>query len=229
MPTLKIVPVAYRSSDLEAWKDGEYDAVLGDATGWGPLARVLAEKARRCRQGRIRRGHRRGDARFFGEAVAAKAAGEACRYGSHKWLTSTLWASQAKLPKGPKTEFRKALQAYFSQDLPAVRAMAMKLSPRLPLSKSGRPQKPVAPDLWLLAKNGSHRFIEVKLSDRRDTIGESQLAGLAVIATCLGSAQVVSVELFNLYCDSGKPPHDFQREKKKFEKFCRILKGNRRG
>lgn len=101
--------------------------------------------------------------------------------------------------------------------------MAMKLSRRLTLSKSGRHRKPVAPDLWLAAKNGSHRFIEVKLPDRRDTIGESQLAGLAVIATCLGSAHVVSVELFNVHCEREKPS-DSQRENEEFEKFCGILK-----
>jgi hypothetical protein len=223
MPTLKIVSMAYRSSDLEAWKDGEYDVVLGDSRGWGAVENVLADKARRRRQGRIRTGHRRGDARFFGEAVAAKSTGADCRYSSFKWLTSSLWASEARLPEGPKIDFRNALQAHFGQDLQTVRAMAMKLSRRLPRSKSGRHRNPVAPDLWLVAKNGSLRFIEVKLSDRGDTIGGSQLAGLAVIATCLGSAHVVSVELYNLHCE-GKKPSDSLLENKEFEKFCGILK-----
>jgi hypothetical protein len=223
MPTLKVVPVAYQSSDLEAWKDGKYEVVLGDSRAWGPLEKLIADNANTRRQGRIRAGHRRGDARFFGEAVAAEFIAGGCRYGSFKWLTSSVWASQAQLPEGPKTDFRKALQDHFAQDLPAVRAMAMKLSRRLPRSKSGRQRKPVAPDLWVVTKSGSHRFIEVKLSDRGDTVEQSQLAGLAVIATCLGSAHVVSVELFKLHREREKPS-DSQRENEEFEKFCGILK-----
>ena len=221
LPTLKVVPVAYRSSDLEAWKDGKYDVVLGESHRWGPLENILAAKATRCRQGRIARGHDCGDARFFGEAVAAKSTREACRYSSYKWLTSPLWASQRKLPEGPKTGFRNALQDHFGQELSAVRATAMRLRRRLPL-KSGRRQKPVAPDLWVITSDGSHRFIEVKLSDRRDTSSLPQLAGLAVIATCLGSAHAVSVELFNLFSHGNTPP-DCQREKEQFAKFCQDL------
>jgi len=223
MPGLKIVPVTYRLSDLEAWKDGNYAAVFGQSKRWGPLERLLADKARRRRNGRIRDGHRRGDARFFGEAVAAKSIGEACLYGSFKWLTSNLWVGHAKLPGGYKSEFRNALHAHFGPDLAVVRAMAIGLSRQLPLTKAGRHQKPVAPDLWLAAKNGSHRFIEVKLSDRGDTISESQLAGMAVIATCLGSAHVVSVEVFNLHCEREKPS-DSRRENEEFERYCEILR-----
>ena len=78
----------------------------------------------------------------------------------------------------------------------------------------------VAPDLWLFTGR-RHRFIEVKLPG--DHLGDSQLAGLALIATCLKAALPVSVEVVTLVADSVDDCRLSEGEPERFKSFCEAL------
>ena len=69
--------------------------------------------------------------------------------------------------------------------------------------------------------NGEHRFIEVKLPG--DPIRSTQIAGLALISARLSSKNGVSVWLYNLYPEGGKPdpiPEKVHAQYKEFYKIC---------
>ncbi len=67
----------------------------------------------------------------------------------------------------------------------------------------GKYKKPVAPDLWLIDKDGCFRFIESKLPG--DTIAAHQIAGLALIGKYLGDAFPVSISIIHLYPEDIDP------------------------
>jgi hypothetical protein len=193
--------LAFPKSKLLQWEQGKYE-MLGQLKAWSFLKRILDEKVHnRRRPGR----------RFFGETfVATNVSHEKGWYGSFKWLIS--WP--ARQSSGYAGEYRAALKDAF----PSV----SKIPPKaLGLRKLLVGKKPVPPDLWLIV-NGEHRFIEVKLPG--DTIRPTQIAGLAVIATCLPSKENVSVWLYNLHPEGERPdpiPNIIQAQYKEFCKACR--------
>jgi hypothetical protein len=67
--------------------------------------------------------------------------------------------------------------------------------------KGDKHRKPVAPDLWLIGKDGKFRFIESKLPG--DTISFSEIAGLALIKKYVGG----EVSIINLHPEDSKPPN----------------------
>jgi len=58
------------------------------------------------------------------------------------------------------------------------------------------PEKPVAPDLWIIDKNNHYRFIESKLP--RDKINERQITGLVLIKKNLEEIASASVSIVNV-------------------------------
>lgn len=70
-----------------------------------------------------------------------------------------------------------------------------------------RYKKPVAPDLWLIDKEGSFRLIESELQG--DTIGPHQIAGLALIGKYLRVSVPVSVSIMHLYPENIDPVNLF--------------------
>ncbi len=181
MDILRAQPLAYPEKELLRWKEGNYE-MLARLHASPFLKRILCEKLRnRKRPGR----------RFFGEAfVAAHVDHQAGWYGSFKWLT--YWPVKESSPYA--AEYRAALKDAF----PSAPDISRK---SLLLARLLNGKKPVPPDLWLIV-NGEHRFIEVKLPG--DSIHPTQIAGLAIIATCLARDANLSVWIYNLYPEGGR-------------------------
>jgi hypothetical protein len=198
---LQVQPLAFPESELLRWKKGNYE-ILARSRASSFLKQILDEKARnRSRPGR----------RFFGEAfVATRVDHEEGWYGSFKWLTSL----SPKRGSAYAKEYRAALKDAFPSvsDLPS-RALA--------LCDPLEGKKPVPPDLWLIV-NGEHQFIEVKLPG--DDIRSTQIAGLALIATCLSRRSDVSVWLYNLYPEGGRPDAVPESVQAMYSKFCGICR-----
>lgn len=211
----------YDVAELEAWKAGRY-ALLERSKASEFLKRILIAKAERRRAGRGARGQQ-GDRRFFGEAfVAAHAAfsHQAGWYGSFKWLSAATWSPRIlEGPTGYAQDLKRALGAYV-ENLEEVRRQQEVLRPRL------RGRYAVPPDLWLLTGE-THRFIEVKLPG--DRLRDTQLAGLALIATSLRADRPVSVEVIRLVDDSNRRDGWTESEQGTFESLCSLLNGSASG
>jgi hypothetical protein len=159
---------------------------------------------------------RSGGQRFFGEAFVAGHKEFRHRegwYSSHSWLSAPRW--RGKDADGWPTheaELKAALSSYLG-NVEELQNVARHLDESL----DGR--RAVAPDLWLFTGR-RHRFIEVKLPG--DRISDSQLAGLAVIATTLqpfGSVEVVEL----VREERPRPQREWNDEQKKFRHYCRLL------
>jgi hypothetical protein len=205
----------FPTSKLDDWKGGDYK-MLEASLASEYLKRVLPAKARTKRKARIAAG-KKPTGWFFGEAyVATHVPHEAGWYSSFKWLTSGLWGEK----RGPNDErhlqFSDALKTHLG-DLTDLQESAREL---LKLAT----KKPVAPDLWLFA-DGVHRFIEVKIPP--DPIARHQLAGLAVLASCIPSHVPVSVEIIRLYSEESGTPRSSFGDEETFEEFCREIKRRR--
>ena len=123
-------------------------------------------------------------ARFFGEAfVATQIEHDEGYYCPFKWLTSASWSGEKALNNRDAREFKEALARHFPR-LAEFQARANKARKQI----GG--EKPVGPDLWLVNAD-RHQFIEVKLP--KDGLAERQLAGLALLATCLPSDRPIEV------------------------------------
>ena len=156
--------------------------------------------------------------RFFGEAyVATKLAHEDGWYCSYKWLTSRIWTDERTLPSEFHQEFKQALRKHFPQ-LCELQARALALANEIG-------DKPVAPDLWLI-RNDEHWFLEVKISP--DDIHESQLAGLALIATCLPSAKKIHVGAVYLQDERVEGDPIRKDVQHRFDEYCARLERNKR-
>jgi hypothetical protein len=176
MGELRIQTLTFREADRKQWRSGNSD-MLEKSSASPFLKRVLTKK------------HRVRPKRFFGEAfVASHMSHEEGYYCPFKWLTSSTWAGSDDLEAKDSAEFKRALARHFPK-LGELQTKAAGFAKVL-----GGP-KPVAPDLWLVV-NGEHHFVEVKLA--KDGLAPHQVAGLALLATCLPSERPVSVTLVNL-------------------------------
>ena len=191
MSGMKMETLKFREAERDQWKSGNRKML--ETSGASPfLKRILAEKA--C----VRPN------RYFGEAfVASHVSHDEGYYCSFKWLTSAAWTDSSVPRSRNFAEFKRALGTHFPR-LAELQAWARTLSETL----GG--QKPVAPDLWLIA-NGEHRFIEVKLPG--DFLRTPQYAGLALLAAHLPSSMPISVSVLTL--DSSED---------QFSKIARILR-----
>jgi hypothetical protein len=207
--------VRYDPASLRAWQAGRY-GWLKQSGASEFIVRILTEKAKRRAAGRIRHGRPR-DRRFFGEAfVAAQPAFKhrAGWYGSFKWLSNASWChAPLRLGRGYRGEFLNALHDHV-HDLNETQSKQALLRPML------GDRRAVPPDLWLYTGQ-KHRFIEVKLPG--DRVRDAQLAGLALIATCLKTKRPLSVEIVDLVEDNRDAGKLSEAEREMFRSFCDTL------
>ncbi len=181
--------LSYPESLLEAWKSGEYSMLtMSNASDY--IKDILIFKSKR-RPGR----------RFFGEAyIASRIEMKEGWYNSFKWLTADKWLSGDDLDVKFEKLFYNELMKNFGVD---VLSRLQQNSNRFYNSHKERFmngkqfQKPVAPDLWLIDREGTFKFIESKLPG--DTIGFHQIAGLALISKYLRVSGSVSVSIMHLF------------------------------
>jgi hypothetical protein len=189
--------MTYPNDRLKEWSQGDC-RMLTSSGASNYLKKIVARKVAR----------RGGGRRFFGEAyVATKITHIEGFYGSFKWLTNARFSDDRPFPDGPtkgfKERLRKALMKHFTKgQLKALRERARKF-------KKETGVRPVAPDLWLVDRRGNHRFIEVKLEG--DLVRRPQLAGLALIASCLHPKTRLSVEIVELHPDHKEHQQRFKR------------------
>lgn len=183
MANFRIDTLTFDENLRDTWVDDDF-AFLRNSKASPSIKAVLSKKAR------VRPN------RFFGEAyVATRIDHDDGWYCPFKWFTAASWCD-ANSPEedGPSADFRAALAKHF----PQLRDFQSRVAEFVRLSGV---EKPVGPDLWLIA-DGVHRFIEVKLAG--DTLKPRQLAGLALLAKCLPSSWPISVGVVNLESSSGQ-------------------------
>ena len=189
----------YPESLLEAWKIGDY-SMLTHSNASDYIKKILTVKAKN-RTGR----------RFFGEAfIASRIEMREGWYNSFKWLTSDNWISGNGLEPEFKKPFHNALMKHIGLDvLTRLQENAIDFynSHKERFMDGSRYKKPVAPDLWIIDKEGSFRFIESKLPG--DTIRPHQIAGLALIGKYLKVSVPVSISIVNLYPENFDPVNLF--------------------
>ena len=142
---------------------------------------------------------RRKTGRFFGEAfVASETPHRDGYYRSFKWLKNRRFCTERPFGRGKAQPFQESLRSALLENFGAraiehLQEAAESLFKRYSAELDG--VFPTAPDLWLIDANGRHIFIEVKMPG--DSIAPHQIAGLALIASCLGPAEA-SVEIVEL-------------------------------
>ncbi|MGE3345211.1 MAG: VRR-NUC domain-containing protein [Vicinamibacterales bacterium] len=206
-PTLVVSRRACDSHQIEEWKKGgTHREKILEGIESKHLRNILELKAAT---------RSKTTTRFFGEAfVASTTPHVEGYYGSFKWLKNQRFASTAPFPRGRSHVFqralREALHRHFSRErIAALQAATRELNRTCKRELGG--VYPTAPDLWLMDESGHHRFIEVKLPG--DSIAPHQLAGLALITSCLGGVRPVSTEIVEL-----NPGDD-----ELFKVFCRSI------
>ena len=206
---LQIESLAYPRALLDHWVSGDY-SLTSKLPESSFLQRILQQKIRN--RGRLGR-------RFFGETfVATRLAHENGWFGSFKWLSS--WPRTDGSPYA--TEYRAALAHHF----PTVSSISLR---GIQLRRYLHGKKPMPPDLWLIV-NGVHHFIEVKLPG--DSIRPTQIAGLALIATCLSHRPRASVCVYNLHPEGHEPravPARVHEQYKHFFDVCKRLNARTHG
>ena len=151
--------------------------------------------------------------RFFGEAyVAAKWDHQEGWYCSYKWLTSRVWTDETN----PKDKYRRMFKIALRAQFPELR----KLQERAITLAAQLGEKPVPPDLWLI-RNNEHWFIESKIPP--DEINDAQLAGLALIATCLPSSKPVHVAVVYLQSEFASGHRIPKKIIQRFHQYCERL------
>ena len=182
------IDIQYPESLLNTWKMGDYSML--DSSGASEYIKSILIKKAKIRPGR----------RFFGEAyVAISIKMIDGWYNSFKWLTSKKWLSGIDLKPDFEKPFHEALIKHFGlsnlKNLQQVSRSFFKNN-----SDELNKKNPVAPDLWIIDKNGNHKFIECKLPG--DTIGLHQKAGLMLIKENLKNSSQITVSIANLYPDN---------------------------
>jgi len=181
--------IPYPESLLEAWKAGDYSMLIkSNASDY--IKNILTTKAKE-RPGR----------RFFGEAyIASKIEMKEGWYNSFKWLTADKWLTGNGLKQEFEKPFYSVLMKHIGADSLAKlqeKSIAFYNQYKENFMHEGKYKKPVAPDLWLIDKEGCFKFIESKLPG--DTIAKHQIAGLALIGKYLGDSFPISISIMHLY------------------------------
>ncbi len=186
---LQTVTMTYSESLLDAWKNGDY-SMLKSSNASEFIKKILITKAK----------SRPGE-RFFGEAhIASRLEMADGWYNSYKWLTSRKWLTGDGMEPKFEKPFYKALMRHVGPDVLAnlqEKTLSFYHDHKNEFMEGIKYKKPVAPDLWIIDKEGRFRFIESKLP--RDTIKPHQLAGLALIAKYLKAQVPVSVSIIDLH------------------------------
>ena len=191
--------LSYPESLLDAWKSGDHSMLINsNASDYIKDILIFKSKARSGR-------------RFFGEAyIASKLEMKEGWYNSFKWLTADKWLSGEGLESKFEKPFYDALMEHVGADiLSGLQKSSINFynNQKEKLVDGKKYKKPVAPDLWLIDKEGRFRFIESKLPG--DTIGAHQIAGLALIKKYLSINVPVSVSIMHLYPENINPENLF--------------------
>jgi hypothetical protein len=172
----------YPEGLLKAWQRADYSFFVESRVS-KYIKDILVSKAKR-RPGR----------RFFGEAyIASRVEMKEGWYSSFKWLTSAKWLTGDGLNSPEEASFFKALMKYLGPKM--VQRLQQKAKAYLKETEGGI-TKPVAPDLWLIGKDGDFRFIESKMP--WDSLRPNQVAGLTLIKKFLKVKVPVRVSIINL-------------------------------
>jgi hypothetical protein len=191
--------MAYPDYLSERWKQGDY-TMLTRSNASDYIKEILVHKAKN-RPGK----------RFFGEAyIASRIDMVQGWYNSFKWLTADKWITGNGL--GPRFEkpFHVALMQNIGEDLLynlQAKAADFYNKYKEEYKGEGQHKKPVAPDLWIIDKNGNFIFIESKLPG--DSIQPHQIAGMALIKKYLEACAQVSVSIITLYPENFDPENLF--------------------
>ena len=182
---IEIRELKYPEHLLSAWKKSDY-SLLENSNASDYIKAILLKKAI-LRPGR----------RFFGEAfVASKLHMVNGWYNSFKWLTAKKWLTGIGLEPIFEEPFYDALIFHFGfNSISNLQKEARSFFENN--SSNLNRKKPVAPDLWIIDRNGDHYFIECKLP--RDHIAPHQKAGLVLIRDNLKSINLIKTFIFNLY------------------------------
>jgi hypothetical protein len=185
---LQIDMMSYPRILLSEWIRGDF-SFLEHSRASDYIRRVLPAKAQE-RPGR----------RFFGEAyIASRTEMKDGWYSSYKWLTSERWLSGHGLKSTDKKLFQKVLMDHIGGNVLAnLQHRAIRLFQHEKRRLLGR--KPVVPDLWLIAPDGTLTFIESKLEG--DRVSPSQIAGLALIKKYVQEVKPTSVSIIKLQSDT---------------------------
>jgi hypothetical protein len=214
----KVNLMEYSESDRDQWKNGNI-SMLTSSLAPEFVKAIIKHKKRK-------ESSRHLSLWYFGEAFVASKLAHSVKEGwfcSFKWLYDPNWVN-GKNPNKEKDEiiaglkrqfYDSALLKYIGEDrLRDLQSIGKK-------GKMGLPDKPKAPDLWLIDKKGKSHFIEIKRAEANDTPSDAQLAGLALIEKCLKSP----VHLVWLYKSGGRIPGNekFSEYINKFVKFRKLV------
>ena len=177
--------LTYSESVFKDWVAGNY-SMLTNSNASEYLKAILVHKAKR-RPGR----------RFFGEAfISSTFEMKEGWYTSYKWLTSKKWITGKSTEAKFQKPFYEALKKHIGLDVIANiqnRAEALYHEHKDIFMNGNNYRKPVAPDLWLIRKDGKFRFIESKLPG--DKINLRQIAGLALIKKHIkGEVSIINLQ-----------------------------------
>ena len=180
---------------LERWKQGDY-SMLTRSNASDYIKEILVHKAE-TRPGK----------RFFGEAyIASRIDMVQGWYNSFKWLTADKWITGNGLEPRFEKPFHVALMQNIGKDLLynlQAKAAAFYNEYKEKYEGEGQHKRPVAPDLWVIYKNGNFIFIESKLPG--DSIKPHQIAGMALIKKHLEACAQVSVSIITLHPENFDP------------------------
>jgi len=184
--------MSYPESLFQAWISGDY-SMLNSSNASDYIKRIIVHKAKN-RPGR----------RFFGEAfIASRIEMKEGWYNSFKWLTAEKWITGKGLDPEFERPFHRALMKYIGADrLENLQKKAISLY-KHEKDKSldaNEYKKAVAPDLWIINKQGEFRLIESKLPG--DIIHPHQLDGLDLIKNHLKLNSPVITSIIFLYPDN---------------------------
>ncbi len=199
--------LTYQQELLDAWIASPSD-ILAQSNASPHITGIIGDKV-----------GKRSGTWFFGEAfVANEFSHELGFYGSFKWLTNPRFVDVKPFPCGNTTKYqealREALWEHFGRDqLERLQDTTAAFFKKHRATLKGK--EPAPPDLWLIGKEDL-RFIEVKLPG--DWIKPHQLAGLALIGSCLQATRRVSTEIVEV-----NPALDDM-----FADFCDSISGRKR-
>lgn len=192
--------LGYSADDLKRWTTRDYSII--DPRLPDHVRNMLIEKV----------GNRKSNpktARFFSEVNILNHHAPMIKdgivwYSSYKWLTKRRWLT-GEVEEGYKSQFFVDLLKYIGRDnIVNVQQQANAFRDKdggriLGFTKSGKVRYPVAPDIWLVLKDGGLKFIEGK---HKETLEGMQLVGLALIKKYLDC----SIAIMRIYSQNDPPP-----------------------
>jgi len=176
---------------LKKWRTGDYSMLTESRAPDFIKDFLILKLTNRKKPGR----------RFFGEAYISSTIDMVYGwYTSYKWLTSKKWITGKGLNSDFERPFYHALMKHIGiEQLIGLQNEARNLfkNRKDEFYIEGKYKRPVAPDLWIIDREGCFNFIESKLPG--DSVGKHQLVGLALIEKWVGAIKPVSVTLMELY------------------------------